>query len=270
MKRRNFIKTVIPVGFLAGSFIGKATQSDIPKDIVIVKDKQSYQRFQTGIENCGGISRFVKKGQRVVIKPTIAYNQAADSGYNSDPLLIKELIEQCYEAGAKVVSVFDHTIDNWTECYKNSGIERVAKDARARVLPANHEMFYSGVTSENPKILKSVKIHNALLKIDVFINVAAARIDEDNSFFGSVKNLSGCIWERGEVINSGNDTKLAELLFYLKPDLTIVDTKDFQVISTDCIAADFVVLQRLNLDPYKFKYLKIADDLGFWDSNFLY
>jgi len=36
------------------------------------------------------------------------------------------IVKQCFAAGAKEVTVFDHTCDDWQKCYKNSGIEVTA------------------------------------------------------------------------------------------------------------------------------------------------
>jgi len=281
MKRRNFIQFVFPAGLTSGllshAFLSHATTQGQSGNTVIVKGGLPHQRFLRGIDAYGGISRLVKKGQHVVVKPAMAFNQPAGSGCNSDPALIKEIIEKCYEAGAKAVSLFDHTIDEWTKCYKNSGIERVAKDAMARVLPANHEMFYSEVKSGKAGILKTVKIHDALSKADVFINVAVARSGRDGGFSGAVENLAGCIWGRRHILNPGDVRELADLLYYLKPGLTILDyyqgretngsSQNFQIISDDCVAADSVALQLLNRNPEHSVYLEIADKLGLGNNR---
>ncbi|NQU88600.1 MAG: DUF362 domain-containing protein [Mariniphaga sp.] len=267
MKRRDFIKAIVPVGFLAGNVFSLATSSNAFEDIVVVKNELPHLRFRKGIEEIGGIGRFVKKGQRVAIKPAMAYDQAPESGLNSNPLLVEEIIKQCRVAGARSVSVFDHTIESWTKCYKNSGIERIAKDAEARVLPANNEMFYSEINLAEPQELKTVKIHNSILEADVFINVAVARIDEKHGYLGSVKNLAGCIWSRQNIALPGNDKAMAELMYYIKPELTILDSTDFQVLTTDCVAADSLAFQFLNRNTDNIEYLKIADELGFGDSR---
>ena len=60
-------------------------------------------------------------------------------------LLVKRIIEHCFKAGAKEVYVFDHTCDNWVNCYRNSGIEKAAKSAGAKVVPANSESYYQEI-----------------------------------------------------------------------------------------------------------------------------
>ena len=64
---------------------------------------------------------------------------------NTNPLLVKRIIEHCFKAGAKEVYVFDHTCDNWVNYYKNSGIEKAAKSAGAKVVPGNSENYYQEI-----------------------------------------------------------------------------------------------------------------------------
>jgi uncharacterized protein (DUF362 family) len=100
----------------------------------------------------------------------MAWNQKPGTGYNSDPLIVKAIIDKCYKAGAREVALFDNTFDDWALSYKNSGIERVAKDAAARVIPANDIRYYKASNIEN-KSGNNLHIHEALIKADVIINL---------------------------------------------------------------------------------------------------
>ena len=48
---------------------------------------------------------------------------------NTNPVLVKHIIKQCLDAGAKDVYVFDHTCDKWSRCYANSGIDGAVREA---------------------------------------------------------------------------------------------------------------------------------------------
>jgi uncharacterized protein (DUF362 family) len=284
MNRRSFIVKSIAAGLFGGStIIGRpafALNLEFEEN-VIVSGSTSAKMFTRGIKILGGIERYVKKGQRVVIKPNMSYDKKGGLGFTTDPQLVKEIINQCYEIGARSVSVFDHTYDSWTKCYKNSGIERIAKDANARVSPANNGNYYTEVWSDRPEVLKSVKIHNSLLEADVFINVAVLTTSSSNGFSASVKNLMGCIWDREFYMNNNLDKCLAEFLFYKKPDLNIVEglivepgisvkpslINNIQVISNNIIEADSIVAQLQDIDLNNIPYLKYAGRLGFGDSQ---
>jgi uncharacterized protein (DUF362 family) len=285
MNRRKFIKTGISAGIITGATflpfkILKANFSQ-PENIVMVQGGAPPERFRKGIDFLGGIRQFVKKGQRVVVKPAMAYDKTPESGFTTNPFLIKEIIDQCYKAGAKAVSVFDHTVDPWTKCYKNSGIERIAKDAMARVIPANNEMYYTEIKSDKPQILKSVKIHKAILEADVFINVPVIGYGKESRLSVAMANLLGCVWGKEFFINNGYDHCLAELLFYLKPDLNLIDaglvrsaanqakpfSQDTLIFSTDIVAADSLACQLIQINPDELEYLKIAEESGFGNTS---
>jgi hypothetical protein len=265
MKRRNFIQAVLAAGTMAGS-MGRLAAQAAWEDTVIVRSGSPTERFRQGIRVCGGIGRFVKKGQRVVIKPTMAYDKSPETGWNTDPELVEELIRQCYAAKAQTIDVFDHTVDPWTRCYKNSGIERIAKDLRARVLPANHEMFYAKVNPPESQQEASVKIHQALLEADVWINVASG-IKQKNHYTGAMENLLGCIWNR-EIL-SERDRFLADLLSYLTPAINIIDTgkrktpdAGLQVIALDPVTADQLFWNAQSPSEPMPEYLQMAAQKG--------
>lgn len=277
MDRREFIKTGMAAGVTIGltaSPFKRIVAAPVAGSIVVVEGGSPCTRFIRGIDYLGGIKSLVKKGHRVVIKPSMVYDKTPESGMATDPILVRDIIRLCYGAGARVVSVFEHTIDPWTKCYKNSGIERVAKDARARVLPANHEMFYSEVKSDSAKILKSVKIHNALLEADILINLPACYFSNKSQLVGgAMSNLLGCVWDQS--IFRGNDFGqcLAELLYFIKPDINIADSRllkfggGAQVLSADIVATDTIVSGILAPGTPLAGYLKIAGALGLGSSG---
>jgi uncharacterized protein (DUF362 family) len=85
----------------------------------------------------GGIGVFVKPGQTVLIKPNIGWDAPPERGANTHPDLVAHLVRLCLGAGAKSVSIFDKTCDQWQRTYANSGIEKAAKEAGAIVINGN-------------------------------------------------------------------------------------------------------------------------------------
>ena len=51
-------------------------------DLVAVKNDDLEMLFDRGIEALGGIGRFVKKGQTVVVKPNIGWNAPPERAAN--------------------------------------------------------------------------------------------------------------------------------------------------------------------------------------------
>ena len=116
---------------------------------------------------------------------------------NTNPKLITEIIKQCFAAGAKEVTVFDHTCDDWQKCYKNSGIEAAAKEAGAKVMPAHLESYYKPIDLPKGQKMKKAKVHEAILNCDVWINVPILKNHGGANLTISMKNHMGIVWDRG-------------------------------------------------------------------------
>ena len=107
---------------------------------------------------------------------------------NTNPKLVAEIIKQCFDAGAKEVTVFDHTCDNWRKCYANSGIEDAAKAAGAKVMPADQESYFRTVSLPKGRSLKTTKIHQAIVDCDKWINVPVLKNHGGAQLTISMKN----------------------------------------------------------------------------------
>ena len=166
-------------------------------DLVAVMGGEPAAMFRKGIAEMGGMAKFVKKGQKVVVKPNIGWDKKPEFAGNTNPDLVAEIVRQCIKAGAKEVVVFDHTCDDWRKCYANSGIEAAAKAAGAKIVPAHEESYYRTVDLPKGKSLKSTKIHEAILNCDVRINVPVLKNHGGAQMSISMKNHMGIVWDRG-------------------------------------------------------------------------
>ena len=127
-------------------FAAPEDDSKGPFDLIAVRNGGAVEMFEAGIAALGGMEAFVKKGQKVVVKPNIGWDKPPEIPANTNPELVGAIIKHCLKAGASRVVVFDHTCNQWEKCYKNSGIEAAAKAAGAEVVPGNDGAFYKDVT----------------------------------------------------------------------------------------------------------------------------
>jgi uncharacterized protein (DUF362 family) len=255
-------------------------------DMVAVKGGEANDMFDKAIEALGGMKSFVKKGQTVLVKPNIGWDVVPENAANTNPLLIKRIVEHCINAGAKEVRVFDHTCDNWTSCYKNSGIEAAVKDAGGKMVPANQESYYQEVEVKKGKNMHSAKVHETLLSSDVFINVPILKDHEGSRLSISMKNLMGVVWDRGFWHRNDLHQCIADFATYRKPDLNIIDAyavmkqngprgiskndvlvMKSQIVSRDIVTADAAAVKLFGLDPDKINYVKMASELGVGNMN---
>jgi uncharacterized protein (DUF362 family) len=295
MKRRDFLKTSMRTGLVAGAALsmgkyGKLWDSASPTagyDMVAIMGAKPDAMFDLGIQELGGIGEFVKKGQKVLVKPNIGWDRIPEYAANTNPLLVKRIIEHCFKAGAKEVYVFDHTCDNWVNCYKNSGIEKAAKDAGAKVVPGNSESYYQPITIEGAKILNQAKVHQIILETDVFINVPVLKDHDSTRMTCCLKNMMGNVWDRGYWHKNDLNQCIADYALYSKkPALNVIDcynvmTKNgpqgvskadivfmqSQIITTDCVAGDAAAAKMLGINPSDINHIAIAYKMGVGNMN---
>lgn len=234
-----------------------------------------------GLEVFGGIENFIQQGQKILIKPTILWNQPPKSGANTNPKLLAHLTDLCYKAGAREVLFVDHTIDSWTKCYKNSGIERAVKDVGAKILPGNKEFLYHEVTIPNAEVMKTAKIHEGVLSTDIIINVPSVAITDGGSYFGAFENLMNLVWPDNKTL-AKRDQCMVDFLKFRQPVLNIMDasrvlqrtptdnqttdqTIDYktQIVSADIVSSEVFAAKRLGVEPDSLHFLSLASKAGF-------
>ncbi|MDU1892448.1 MAG: DUF362 domain-containing protein [Dysgonomonas sp.] len=242
MDRRNFLRAIALTGaavtLKASGNIDILNQtvndtlSGKAVDMVAVMGGEPDVMFRRAITELGGMSKFIKKGQKVVVKPNIGWDKAPELAGNTNPKLVSEIVRQCFAAGAKEVTVFDHTCDDWIKCYKNSGIEAAAKAAGAKVVPAHEESYYREVALPNGKKLKSAKIHQAILDCDAWINVPVLKHHGGANLTMSMKNLMGIVWDRRIFHSTDLQQCIADInTLQKKPVLNIVDA--YRIVKTN-------------------------------------
>ena len=285
--RRDFIKkglifSAVAISPLIPGNLDKLFDQDNPgliPDLVAVKNGEPGTLFDEAIQAMGGISRFVKKGQTAVIKPNIAWNRGPATGANTNPLLVKRIVEHCKQAGAKRVYVFDHTIDHEPDCYKRSGIEQAARSAGALVVPGNQEKNYQKVIIPNAKTLKKTKVHELILESDVYINVPVLKHHSYTSLTLAMKNQMGVVWDRMEYHNTDLHRCISDFCHFKIPDLNIMDAyratmrngpqragKDdlklmkMLLISTDIVAIDAAASKLYGKEPRMIRHVRYGNE----------
>lgn len=292
MDRRDFLKSCLAAGLAVGlnktplpgngkNHHAAAAETNGLPGIVAVRNGEPDAMFDAGIAAMGGMERFVKQGQTVVIKPNVSWDVPENMAGNTNPTLLNRVIRHCYEAGAKQVVVFDNCIEYAQRCYEVSGIRAATLDAKAVIAPADSERHYQkhhvgGVT------LQDALVHEAVFDADVFISLPILKHHGGAGMTGGIKNLMGAVWDRRFYHARGLSQCVADFLNVRKPDLTILDAyriltrngprsrsaadvqlAKMQIISTDVVAADASGARLLGREPDSYEHLRIAHNMGF-------
>jgi uncharacterized protein (DUF362 family) len=300
MERRDFLKKAIGTSLLAGVGLKLANASSLISstafsgltatgnayDLVAIMGGEPDAMFDKGIAELGGMQKFVKPGQTVVVKPNIGWDKPVENGANTNPALVKRIVQHCLNAGAKEVFVFDNTCDKWTNCYKNSGIEAAVNEAGGKIVPGDNEKYYREVAIPNGKSLKKTKIHEKILDSDVFINVPVLKSHGGGKLTICMKNLMGIVWDRYWWHGHDLHQCIADCATIAKPHLNVVDAyrvmmengprgnspadcvlKKSLVMSTDMVAADAAAAKIFGIEPSEVRYIGLAYDLKVGNQN---
>ncbi|MCL2009761.1 MAG: DUF362 domain-containing protein [Synergistaceae bacterium] len=300
MERREFLKKslslglgagalFLPRGLMAGALAEGADLNGPLPDLVALKGPSPEAMFDRGIEALGGMKRFVKSGQTVLIKPNISWDVTADGAANTPPALVARIIRHCLEAGARRVSVMDHSIEYWERTLRVSGIGEAIREAgreagreNSVVYAESHDVRFYRQVNLNGTVLKTVQVHETLLDNDVFINVPVLKHHGGTGVSIAIKNLMGCVWNRREYHSKGLHACIADFLHVRTPNLNVVDAyrvitrhgprggsssdvaaMNAQIISPDIVAADAAAARMLEREPSDVGHIRLAAEAGF-------
>lgn len=299
MKRRDFFKSAAIVGLsaaikpetlnAASSAAGMTVQSQ--PDMVAVMGGEPDVMLTRAMKELGGIAKYVKKGNKVVIKPNIGWDRKPELAANTNPILVGTLVKMCKEAGASEVLVFDHTCHDWKKSYTNSGIEAAVIKAGGKMVPGNDESYYVDVEIPRGVNLKKNKIHKSLMECDVWFNVPVLKHHGGAKNSISMKNLMGIVWDRSFFHKNDLHQCIADIAtFAKKPALNIVDayrimksngpqgkseadvvTLKSLIISADYVAVDTAAMKMFSqvqpTDIKDVRYIEMAEKLKIGTQN---
>ncbi len=255
-------------------------------DLVVARQGEPEEMVRAAVEALGGMSRFVKSGDVVVVKPNICvsyhdYRYAA----TTNPWVVGAVVKLALGAGAKKVKVMDYPFGGSAEqAYSISGIKTEVEKAGGQMVVMSNIKF---LETEIPQglDLKSTRIFDDVLRADVFINVPIAKNHQLARLTLAMKNLMGVIADR-PYMHANLGQRLADLSTRVRSNLVIVDAvrmlmangptggnlsdvkkMDTIIASTDIIASDSYAAGLFGIDPIKLDYIKKGVKMGLGNHN---
>jgi uncharacterized protein (DUF362 family) len=205
----------------------------------------------------GGIERFIKSGDRVVLKVNAAFASPAALGATSNPDLVAEVARLCLRAGAASVIVTDNPINDPQSCFALTGIARAAEAAGAKIALPTASAF-KPTTLANAALIKDwpllIEPFHGVTKL-----IGLAPVKDHNRAGASMtmKNWYGLLGGRRNVFHQDINTIIFELARLVRPTLVILDgtttmmtngptggsladlkATNTMIASTDAVAAD--------------------------------
>lgn len=229
----------------------------------------------------GGIERFVKPGNDVIVKPNICVNyHPPEYAATTNPAVVAALVSLCLGAGAKRVRVMDMPFGGTPDsAYTATGIDEAVRAAGGEMEVMSRIKFINTAIPEGRDI-QEWEIYQDVLKTDVLINVPIAKHHSLARLTLGSKNLLGVVG-RPNQIHRNLGQRVADLASLIRPTLTVVDAvrilvahgptggslndvkeTNTVIASHDLVAADAYGATLFGLAGSDIAYIKAAADMN--------
>jgi uncharacterized protein (DUF362 family) len=283
MNRRDFLRdlavggAVLPWG--ARGFGGQALASAQAPHLAVIEGESPYLITKEAVAVLGGMKRFVRKGDKVLIKPNIGWDRTPEMAACTNPEVVKALVELVQEAGAKSVTVIDNATNQAKRCYVRSGILDAVRSTGAAMPYADETRVKK--TALKGEWLKEWDILTDVLEADKIINVPIAKHHSLCRLTMGMKNWLGAIGGARNQLHQNLDRAMVDLTAFFKPTLTVLDAyrilvrngpqggrvSDTKLVKTvvagvDPVAVDAMGATFFEIRPQELLYLKLAQERG--------
>jgi uncharacterized protein (DUF362 family) len=237
LTRRDFLKlTGLAAASLALLETGCSTQDQKPVSrqtpgptgvqayLAVAHGEDPEAIVKAALASLGGIGRFVKSGQDVIIKPNICVDyHPAEYAATTNPVVVATLVTLCLGAGAKRVRVMDSPFAGIspTSAYAASGIEPAVKAAGGE-MEVMSPIKFAKFDIPQGKSITSWNIYRDVLETDVLIDVPIAKNHSLARLTLGSKNLLGVVSTPNQ-LHSDLAQRIADLVSLIHPTLTVVD-----------------------------------------------
>jgi len=168
----------------------------------------------------GGIERYVRPGETVLVKPNVGWDRLPEQAANTDPRVVAEIVRLCKGAGAKRVVVADLSCNDPARCFARSGVLAAAGAAGADVLDARSlKMTVASLTGA----ASGLEVMGPVLTADRVINVPVAKHHGLSRVTLGMKNWFGVLGRGRDRLHQDIHRAIAELGAQFRPTLTVID-----------------------------------------------
>lgn len=260
----------------SGLLIQRRNYSITPDDsfpvMSVIEGDDIELMVKKGIELIGGIKRFISRGDIVTIKPNIGWDRMPVQAANTNPDVVRKVVELCLDAGASKVTVTDISCNDPVRCYERSGIAGKALEAGAQVVIPKERNFRK--LRINGTVLQEWPVYRDFIEADKVINIPIAKHHNLTGLTMGLKNWYGILGGRREALHQKIDESIADLASFIQPTITILDAyrillrngpqggslddvllKKTIAFSTDQVAVDALGATLFDIEPESLGFL---------------
>lgn len=257
----------------------RAAEEPSRPPLVVARGSDPAAMVTAALAELGGMARFVKRGETVLVKPNMAWDRTPEQGANTHPEVVAEVVRQCRTAGAARVIVADNPVHDASRVAARSGIAAAASAAGAELLSAAAASFVPAAIGG--VVLASWDVLAVLLLTDRLINVPVVKHHSLSRLTCGLKNHMGLLGGSRGRLHQEIHACVVDLAAAFRPTLTVVDATRVMVrngptggrlddlkmvnavaVGTDAVACEAWAARQLGLDPYDVPSVVQAEGRG--------
>ena len=283
VKSKNRIRTKIDEPSADGSAERK---HEIARSIyAVIRGNDPKKCVQDAINALGGIGKFVKNGDKVLVKVNICGGVPEIKGSYTSTIVAGELVDLIRSAGGEPILADADMI--WTKFWqaaKDSGWVDWAKEKGVRLMNLSETKIVNFDFGKD-SVLGIEKVSMECINADVIISVPTMKTHLLTGVTLGMKNMYGTFpdVDKAKYHRKGIEQTIYEVNHAFTPSLVVIDGSiggeavgplstrplSFETIiaSNDVVMADSIACQIMGYDPMNVVHLKIAQESGLGNAR---
>ncbi len=210
---------VSPVG---PPFRDWSLRDDGPR-LAIVTGRDRSRTLSRAIDALGGIGRFVRPGDRVLLKPNVGFATPPDLCATTHPDVISVLVRMCLSAGAASVVVTDNPVNDPDTSFRVSGIAQAVESSGGRLILPREPMFRHVSLAGSSLIRDWPVLWTPFQDVDRVIGICPVKDHVRSGATMSLKNWYGLLGGRRNLFHQRISEIVRDLGMLVRPTMVVLD-----------------------------------------------
>jgi len=248
------------------------------------EEEEIRETVRTAVDAVGGMGRFVKAGDLVIIKPNLVISMPAETGATVDWRVTRAVADLVREwKGRAVIGESCGTGGDTEKVFQKTG--HAALRERGYEVVDFKKIENVEVSIPNAQVIRKVQIPALVKQADAIINIPKIKTHDQIPMSGALKNMKGALAEKekNRLHKDGLNQGVAEVNALLRPKLVVFDgiiaqeglgpvfgdpvEMDLIIAADDQVAVDTVVCHIMEIDPQQVLCIRYAEEMGLGTSD---
>ena len=196
--------------------------SKVLPSLAIAHGTEHAKTIRAAIGALGGMSRFIKRGDVVMLKPNVAFDRPPALAATTHPEALRVVAQLVLEAGAAKVIMADNPINSPAGCFLKSGLKQVAGELNLDLYYPESNAF--APLQMNGEVLRHWTFFRAPFKrANKVIGVAPCKDHNLCHASMTMKNWYGLLGGRRNQFHQHIHSIVSDFALMMKPTLVVLD-----------------------------------------------